>query len=270
MEKTLASLGSTVTLPPPGEDADFDRRLAELTWAGVPLLLMLAAATAAREGLGNVVATGPLDLVLRVARSELTRILKVVEGHGVPASLAPLVKHVAAVVTLRQGMTSEATREMIEREGDGLGYNLPNGPSALRDVLALALPDDAGGIAPIEPDMVGEAMMLDVWQEDNGHSLPAIVRAHAADSHAVAKTVIRTCQDFVIHGQRHPLNWLEKIRANSVDLHALMHLSSAMPEYTLELREIAAELDKAILAQSSPSCGRFARLGSVHDSDDVP
>ncbi|MCY4365924.1 MAG: hypothetical protein OXE17_06860 [Chloroflexi bacterium] len=56
LTKTLERLGSTVMLPAPGDDSDFDRRLAELTWAGVPLLLMLAAATAAREGFGQVLA----------------------------------------------------------------------------------------------------------------------------------------------------------------------------------------------------------------------
>ena len=40
LKQTLAKLGSTLTLP---EDEDFERRLAELTWGGVPLLLMMAA-----------------------------------------------------------------------------------------------------------------------------------------------------------------------------------------------------------------------------------
>ena len=108
LTKTLVSLGSTVTLPATGDDADFDRRLTELTWAGVPLLLMLAAATAAREGFGQVLNMGSSELAFSVAKTELARILKVVDSQNVSASLAPLVKHVAAVATLRQGLTSEA------------------------------------------------------------------------------------------------------------------------------------------------------------------
>ena len=252
LTKTLAKLGSSVTLPAPGDDANFDRRLAELTWAGVPLLLMLAAVTVARTGLGHVLAMGPQDLVLNVARSELERILRVVESQGVSQSLAPLIKHVAAVATLRQGLTSEATREVIEQESGELGYNLPNGSATLRDAFAVALTRDDGGIAAVEPDMIGEALLLDVWNEDNIQALPAIARAYAADPDAVAKTVIRTCQDYVIRGHRHPLNWLEKIRADSTDLYALIHLSNAMPTSTLELREIAAELDKAVVATVYP------------------
>ena len=263
LTKTLVSLGSTVTLPATGDDADFDRRLTELTWAGVPLLLMLAAATAAREGFGQVLTMGSSELAFSVAKAELARILKVVDSQNVSTSLAPLVKHVAAVATLRQGLTSEAMREVIERESEELGYNLPNGSAALRDAFAVALPNDAGGIAAIEPDMIGEALLLDVWREDNTHAVPAIARAYATDPEAVAKTIIRTCQDYVIRGNRHPLNWLEKIRANSADLHALIHLCNAMPAHTLELREIAFELDKAVVRQVEPPAGDMRDLDQV-------
>ena len=119
---------------------------------------------------------------------------------------------------------------------------MPHGSAALRDAFAVALPNDAGGIAAIEPDMIGEALLLDVWREDNSHALSAIARAHGTDPEAVAKTVIRTCQDYVIRGHRHPLNWLEKMRVDSADSYALMHLYSVMPTHTLEMREIAAEL----------------------------
>ena len=260
LTKTLASLGSTVTLPAVGDDSDFDRRLTELTWAGVPLLLMLAAATAAREDFGQVLAMGSGDLAFSVAETEMARILKVLESQNVSTSLVPLVKHVTAVATLRQGLTSEVAREMIEQESEELGYNLPNGSAALRDALAMALPNEVGSIASVEPDMIGEALLLDVWRDDNTHALPAISRAYATDPDAVAKTIIRTCQDYVIRGHRHPLNWLEKIRADSTDLYALIHLSSMMPKQTLELREIAAELDKTIVAKAYPPAGDLRGL----------
>ena len=260
LTQTLESLGSTVALPAPGDDTDFDRRLAELTWAGVPLLLMLAATTATREGLGHVLAMGSHELAFSVAETELERIRKVVESQNVSASLAPLVKHVAAVVTLRQGLTAEATREMIEEESKELSYNLPSGSAALRDALSVALPNDGGGIAAVEPNMIGEALLLKVWMEDNIRALPAITRAYAADPDVVAKTVIRTCQDYVIRGHRHPLDWLKKIRADSTDLYALIHLASAMPASTLELREIAAELEIEVLAKVHPLAGDLRDL----------
>ena len=247
LTKTLACLGSTVTLPAPGDDTDFDRRLTELTWGGVPLLLMIAAITAERVGFGQVLAMGSEELAFSIAETELARIRKVVESRGVPKNLAPLVDHVAAVVTLRQGLTADAMREMIAQESEKLGYNLPSGSAAVRDAFAVALPDVPGGIAAIEPDMIGEALLLRVWPETNTLALPAIARAHAADPDAVAKTVIRTCQDYVIRGHRYPLSWLEKIRADSVDLNTLVELSNAMPMDTLELREIAAALATTVV-----------------------
>ena len=87
LTNTLARLGSGVTLPTPGEDTNFDRRIAELTWAGNPLLLMLAAVTMARDGLSHVLAMGTQDLAFSVARSELERIVKVVESQDVSRSL---------------------------------------------------------------------------------------------------------------------------------------------------------------------------------------
>lgn len=263
LTKTLECLGSAVTLPTVGDDPYFDRRLAELTWAGVPLLLMLAAATAAREGFGQVLAMGSQDLAFHVAGTELARILKVVESQNVSTSLAPLVEHVAAVVTLRQGLTAEAAREVIERESDELGYGLPNGSAALRDALAMALPNDAGGIAAVEPDMIGEATMLSVWREDNTQAIPAIARAHAADPDVVAETVVRTCQNYVVRGHRHPLNWLEKIRTDRADFYALVHLHSMMPTHTLEMREVAAELTKTLVDQARHLVGDELDLDEV-------
>ena len=265
LTNTLDRLGSTVTLPLPGDDSEFefDRRLGELAWAGVPLLLMLAAATAAREGFGPVLTMGSEDLAFSVAETELTRILKVMESRNVPEALAPLVKHVIAVATLRQGLTSEATMEVIETESAGLDYKSPHGSAALRDAFAVALPNDGGGIAAVQPDMIGEALLLSVWKEDNMQALPAITRAYSNDPDTVAETVIRTCQDFVIRGYRYPLNWLEKIYADSIDFRSLLHLSNTMPKSTLELREIAAELDIAVLANVYPHASHWSDIGQL-------
>ena len=54
--------------------ADFDKRLADLTWGGRPLFLMMAAMLAARDGVGSVLALSRTDLAMDLARRELTRI----------------------------------------------------------------------------------------------------------------------------------------------------------------------------------------------------
>lgn len=242
LTRTLERLVSDVRLPAPGTDTNFDQRLAALTWGGVPLLLMSAAATAAREGFGNVLAMNADDLPFNVVETELDRIRKVMEGQGVPTETMPLVEHLTAVATLRQGLSAEAVVEAIKQESEKLDYGLPTGAATLRDAFAVALPDGAGGIAAIEPDILGEALLLRVWRATNADVLGAIARAHASDPVAVTKSVIRTCQDYVIRGHRRPLDWLERIRADSNDLNSLQALSDAMPEDTLALREIACTL----------------------------
>ncbi len=159
----LEALETGLSLPAAGEDPEFDRRLAGTAWAGAPLMLAIAAATAARSGLPGVLAMGEVELARTVAETELGRIRKVALGRGAPAGLAPLLDHAAAVATLCEGLTGDEARAAIAREAEALGYALPAGPAALRDALAEAMPDDAGGLAPVEPDFVGEALMLAVW-----------------------------------------------------------------------------------------------------------
>ena len=245
--KTLACLGSTAIVPGAGDDEDFDHRLAGLTWGGVPLLLMIAAITADREGFGQVLAMGAEDLVSHIAETEIARIVKVMESRGQP--LVQPVEHMIAVVTLRQGVTAEAALEMIEQETRLLGYSLPNGPAAFRDALAVALPDGEGGIAAVEPGMVGEATLLKVWQKDQQRVLPAISRAYRVDPDKVSQTVVRTCQDYVIRGLGQPMEWLAHIRTEIADLRALVDFANRLPVDTVALRDIAVEVSAEIVAR---------------------
>ena len=239
---TLDKLLSGLTLPPEGVDRDFDRRLATLTRGGAPLFLMMAAATAARGGFANALAMSANELAFHVAKTELTRVQQIIVGRGIGTGMEPFINHIAAVATLCQGLTAEGAVAVIEREAVELGYSLPMGPAMFRDGFAIALPDESGGIAAIGPDLIGEALLLSVW-EHNGRSLPAIARAHASEPVRTMETVIRTCQDYVIYGHRQPLDWLGRVRAErSEDIGALVELVNAMPERTVELSEVAVEL----------------------------
>ena len=244
---TLRRLGSCVSLPAPSDDPDFDRRLAEQTWGGVPLMLMMAAATAAHAGFGGVLAMGSDELAFKIAEIEMARILKVAEGWGVLPQLAPLVKHVIGITVLRQGLEAMSACAVIEDESAALGYDVAGGPAVLRDALAAALPDGAGGIAAVEPDLVGEALLLLAWQGHDDHRRPALARAHADDPAPVRQTVVRTCQDYVIRGHRYALAWLRQILSATDDLIGLTKLSQVMPKETLELREVGLILEQKIV-----------------------
>ncbi|MEM8949489.1 MAG: hypothetical protein AAGA21_10315 [Pseudomonadota bacterium] len=69
--------------PPDVEDnEDFDNRLADLTWGGRPLFLMMAAMLAARDGVPDVLALGRTDLAMDLAKRELSRIGDVAKARG--------------------------------------------------------------------------------------------------------------------------------------------------------------------------------------------
>ncbi len=248
----LEALETGLSLPAAGEDPEFDRRLAGTAWAGAPLMLAIAAATAARSGLAGVLAMGEVELARIVAETELARIRRVAPGRGAPAGLAPLLDHAAAVATLCEGLTADEARAAIAREAEALGYALPAGPAALRDALAVAMPDGAGGLAPVEPDFVGEALLLAVWGGKE-HAGPAIARAHGQKPGAVMHTVLRACQDYPVRGRREPLDWLTVVREErSGDLQALVEMANALPERTVELREFAAGLTEEIVSALRP------------------
>ena len=247
LTNTLQSLHSNVRPPAPGDDPDFDRRLAEKTWGGVPLMLMLAAVSAHDAGFGSVLALSSDKLAFTVAETELQRILKVVHGRGVSEKLVPLVKQMIAITMLRQGLGAQAACSAIERESVALGYHVDGGVAVLRDALATALPDGAGGIAKVEPDIVGEALLLAVWPTNDEDKRRALARVHADDPVAVGETVVRICKDYVIRGHRHPMAWLDQICAATNGLGALLRLSQAMPTETVELREIMVDLDTRVV-----------------------
>ena len=260
LRRTIECLGSSVTPPEADADQDFDWRLRNLTWGGVPLLLMMAAVTAARDGFGHMIAMGTADLAIAIAETELSRILKVVTGNGVPQNLAPLVHQVVAVATLRQGLSQEDAVDVIEREISALRYDVPGGPAVLRDALVEAMPDSVGGVAGVEPDLIGEALLLCVWACRDIDGLHAISRSYTSKRLEVTETVIRACQDFGPYGHRQPLDWLRHLcNQNANDPQELIALSDLIPAHTLELRKIAAELCTEIV--------EIVRL-RAHDSRD--
>ena len=250
LKNTLDRLDSRLTLPATGDDPDFDHRLSELPWAGLPLMLMLAAATAVQTGFGHVLALGSDRVAFHIAETEMDRILKFMQESGLPAHLAPLVKHITALVMLRQRLDPTSALRLIQRESSALGYQIPGGPAALRDLLVQALPDGSGGVSAIDPPIIREAMLLAVWREKNDEALCAIARAYADDPTAVRETVIDACQDYLVRGYDQPRHWLSRIYADTSELSALIALSDAIPRHTLQLRSFRARVLADVVAQA--------------------
>jgi hypothetical protein len=70
LDAMLEKLGRNERVPAEGTDPQFDDRLANLTWGGDPLHLMMAASRAAEAGLGALLALNRTELVKAVARVE--------------------------------------------------------------------------------------------------------------------------------------------------------------------------------------------------------
>ncbi|MDF1733724.1 MAG: tetratricopeptide repeat protein, partial [Minwuia sp.] len=256
LSSLLETRGSTLSLPEPGEDDWFDRRLAELSWGGEPLFLMLAASLALREGFAAVLALGRDDLALRIADNELERI-----SNGMAATGAPdrFCHHMAAVATLCGGLGRDQAIALSESEAEATHHTLSRGAAPFIESLLDLHGDDQGNLLPIEPDMIGEALLLKVWPGRCGPNGALVVSRLAANESrrgAVVRTVIRACQDYAIHGHLEPLAWLDELgTAAAADLPVLLQLLNELPKQTLELRERAFSLTETAVDLLRPLAG---------------
>ena len=202
---------------------------------------------AARQGLAAAL---PADrIALDLDDRELERIGRVREAAGLPVDPEPrLHAHLAAVATLSEGLSEDDAHAMIARESLALHPSTGEGATGpARAALHAALPGEAGGIAPILPDLLGEAVAIRAFLRLSDGGVSAVRRASEAKRAQPTASVIRACQDFLVRGHRAPLAWLEALRADATELDTLMALSNGMPTATTELREIAAELRQEIL-----------------------
>jgi tetratricopeptide (TPR) repeat protein len=257
------------------EDAEFDRLLADRKWAGDPLYLMMAGLVAGRVGVREALSLSRADLALEVAERELKRIGDIGAAHGVDAAFqnhrGAFVRHLAAMATLTQGLTREEARALAEGELAALRSSAPlNGSlEALRDALPGV--GENGGVAPILPDIVGEAAIL-AWLGDGGPvvaewGLPSAARIAAAARNRlprVSAVLARAAQDFAAAGRDEPVRWLENLAATSdADVGALMQIADELPDQTLALRELAARLTGRITDAFRAAIAAF----EAHDYD---
>ena len=226
--------------PSAGADERFDRRLEDARW-GDPLTLMMAGLTALDTKLVAAMALGRQDLALRLADRELARVERF--AKDAPAGL---MAHLAAYVTASGGLTLEELRKAAKAESEAVGRVHPGGWGALADCVGEALRGD-GGAKAVEPDVVGEALLLRVWGgEAVQEGCRAVARAAKARGAQVAASVMRAAQDFCVGEtpREEPLAWLDAlIETARGDLGLLGQIEGALPKQTLALRERAVEVD---------------------------
>ena len=211
---------------------------------------MMAGLAAAKAGVKGALSLSRADLALGMGRNELDRIGRIGATRGIDEKHpfpGAFVRHMAAIATLLQGRTVAEARELASREIAALKSSA--GLDATVGALTDALPasDANGGVAPILPDIIGEAAIL-FWFGPNGGlatgGIDAAGRITAVARASVGKassTLMRTAQDFAEAGYVEPINWLEALAgAPETDLDVLMEIADVLPTNTLALRETAA------------------------------
>jgi tetratricopeptide (TPR) repeat protein len=243
--------------PEAGADAEFDHLLQHEKWSGDPLFLMMAGLVAGTDGINNALTLGRTDLATIIARRELSRIGIIAASAGIDAGNRRhpglLVRHAAVLATLCQGLSVGEARALIEEESKRLGSaaDINATVTALRD----GLPRAGGGpeIAPILPDIIGEAAIM-CWFGDAG-VLQALGIDPAASLHCAAtaaldrtsQALVRTAQDFAAAECDEPVRWLRTLaRAAVADIDALITIADAIPSQTVALGELAAALCQSI------------------------
>jgi tetratricopeptide (TPR) repeat protein len=253
----LARKRADLTAPELGADAEFDRLLRDEKWSGDPLFLMMAGLVAGTDGVKNALALTHTDLATRIAQRELDRIGRIAAGAGIDSNnrrLPGLVaRHMAVLATLCQGLTLADARTLIEEESQRLGSpaDINTTLAALRDGLPGA--GDGPEIAPILPDIVGEAAII-FWLGSggvlSGLGIDPLASIHRAATTALGRTsqvLVRTAQDFAAAGRDEPVRWLYAIaQATEADLDALIVIANALPHQTMALRELAVELTQSV------------------------
>jgi tetratricopeptide (TPR) repeat protein len=230
----------------PEESPSLDRRLAELSWGGEPLFLMMSALMSARTSLREVLSLTPAEIVFRIAQDfELERIRKIAESRRIdPDFLA----HMAAYVTLCQGLSRSQAEEAVAEEKRALRYDSVGDPPRIYEALYDALPGEGDNLAPVLPDLLGEAVtVLALGDGDSQKAEEAVARAAGVGGDRVVSAVVRTADDFG-SVRNEVLGWLTRlVKEGGENDDAIVRIVEELPQETLALREAAAELTLALV-----------------------
>ena len=160
--------------------------------------------------------------------------------------------HLAAYVTLCQGLDRATLERVIEEEKLAEKRPSAGDPPDIAAALQAALVNEHGTIQPIQPDMIGEALVLRVLHpHPQDHQNAVVLRAFGMAGGRVAATVIRTAQDYAFAGDETPLAWLDHLaQAGAVNLSILMEIADQLPLNTLVLRERAVAILSTIVTQA--------------------
>jgi tetratricopeptide (TPR) repeat protein len=256
--------GSNLLVPALGDDPALDRVVGAPELQD-PLFVMMTALTAFSTGWPTAVSPGRTDLAIRFAQREAQRISQ----FAPDSSSADILKHMAAIATLCGGLTSEETIGTCSTEMVEMNAQYPGGAAKLARDLAKALPGDPG-VAPVGPDIVAEAFVIDLFQDALKDGSGAVRRSILRNQRTVG-FVTRAVIDFQEPESSVPRRWLgdliELARSTS-DATLLFAIDRTIPEATTELRGAAVAVSTGLLdiarAQGGRSSDALNELAKHH------
>jgi tetratricopeptide (TPR) repeat protein len=260
--ETLEEAGSDQRPPEEGADPAFDQQLAELSWGGEPLFLMMAGLMGKDVGMANVLSLGRTDLAFELAERELARITRIGEANDVNPDF---MEAMAAYVTLCRGLDATQMRAAVPAEQEALGLPSAGDPGVVAKLLCEALPG-ASGASPILPDMIGEAAILSALPKHYEDVGAVVVRAFDLAGPEVAASISRTTQDFAEAGHVASLEWLDAlIERESIDVGQLMLIADVLPQTSLALAQHGVRIHQTVAGtlQEEVRGGNTHRLPSL-------
>ena len=242
LSSILERIGSRVRPPELDAAPGFERQLAAMSWGGEPLFLLMAGLIADRAGFGAVLALSGTDLGQRIAGHEIGRIEGLARSHRIPESF---LAHLAAYITLCQGLPQAEVEALVEQEKDALRYPSAGDPPTIYEALAAALPGESGAVAPVLPDVIGEAVVLKALGGGTPEkALAAVARAARQATERVTASLIHLAQDYGAV-RPEPLAWFERVAGEAAtSLVSLETVLTQLPDSTLVLRELAESLER--------------------------
>ncbi|WP_034644234.1 hypothetical protein, partial [Desulfovibrio inopinatus] len=269
LQAMLDRLRSTVSLP--ADDDTLKTILHKTDWTAAPLYLMMAAMVMHEQGgLHHILSLRRTDLAMKIAEHERKRFT-----HGLHEESASttFLCHIAAFATLCGGIASEHVKHIIQQEKEQLVFDSVD-TAMLTTHIKQILPGEDNGIAPIQPDIVGEAFVLcNLANHDETGSTKAAISAFDYAPRATAVSLIRTIQDFASttggtppQEQTRALHWIEAVgNREDLPLPMLQELVASLPDDTHALRVQAAAWQERIvkhvqLVTPNPARGWLRRL----------
>ncbi|WP_164518185.1 tetratricopeptide repeat protein [Pseudoalteromonas rubra] len=249
--QALVSHPQASTIPEPGEQPDFDTALADPQF-GNPLALVMAGILCRDMSPRAALSLHYLAAAEKLAQREIDRFYKCFGEGGDATKLA----HCLCFHLLCGGLRITDLRQTLSAELVAMGWH---SPGLDKELLALqqAFPPaaDAGEtvrLSTTQPDLIAEAMCIQLLQSDRERSLKApdiLARTLKYGEELAAAAQVRLLQDFACPvsqptaQQAQLLQWAEQLVENNQHNRELIELlNNAMPLSSVALAEVACKL----------------------------